>query len=364
MGKQTYTIAYLIDSLSYGGAERQLGLLVRSLPSTFTPVVISMSGDVEPFGPELAAGGVEVVAIERRGGVEIRRLLDAMRVIRSRGADVVHGFLDAANAYAFASARALRRPVVLSLRNEVLRLAGARRAVLCWMLRRADRVLVNSKAGADLLRGRVGVRDDRVLYLPNWIDPYALGGARRVPEPDAPPVVGFVGRFARQKRVDLLVDAFSELLKTVPEATLILMGDGGEREDVARRVEGLRIDSRVEFISANPRVGDTLKRLHVFVLTSAFEGLPNAAIEALSMGIPIVSTDVGDLREIVVEGKTGVFFDSDRPEMMAGTIARAIRDRDLLENAVRFGPTIVEEKFSIRRSVERMAEVYVSLAGR
>lgn len=358
------TVAYVIPSLAFGGAERQLSLLVRALPQGVRPVVVSLSSDLEPFGAVLLSRGIEVVAIERTGHVEPRRLFEAARAIRSREADVVHGFLDAANAYAFLAARLARKPVVLSLRNEKLTTRGAKGATVSWMLRRADEVLVNSRAGAAFLRDRVGVANERILYIPNWADPEARAEAREIPPPGAPPVIGFIGRFARQKRLDLLVDAFRELLVLVPDARLILQGDGDEREAIERRVESHGLSGRVERIPMNPEVGGTLSRLHVFVITSAYEGLPNSAIEALSRGVPIVSTRVGDVGELIVEGKTGLFFDDENPVSMARTLARAVSDRGLLENAAALGPRLVREKFSIGSAVERLVSVYQRLASR
>ncbi len=358
------TVAYVIPSLAFGGAERQLSILVRSLPPQIRPVVVSLSLDLEPFGAELLSRGIEVVAIERKGHVEPRRLFQAARVIRSRRADVVHGFLDHANAYSFLAARFLRKPVVLSLRNEKLTARGVKAAAISWMLRRADEVLVNSRAGAEFLLDRVGVAAERVLYMPNWVDPEGFAEPRELPPAGAPPVIGFVGRFARQKRLDLLVDAFRELSGLIPGARLVLQGDGEERDAIERRVREQGLAASVEFVPSDPDVGRTLRRLHAFVLTSAYEGLPNAAIEALTRGIPIVSTRVGDVGELVVEGETGFFFDGENPASMARTIARAVSDRRLLEGAAVLGPRIVRDKFSIESAVEKLASVYVRLASR
>ena len=362
MEKHATPIAFLIDSLSFGGAERQLSLLVRALPEPFKPVVISLSGDIDPFGKELQSRGIDVVAIERRSHVDLRRLREAARVIRARKADIVHGFLDAANAYAFVSGRVLRKPVVLSLRNEVLRLSGAKGTALSWMLRHADRILVNSHNGADFLRNRIGVLERNIVHIPNWVDPDRVGRVRDIPPPGAAATaIGFVGRFAKQKRVDLLVEAFHAVRRRVPDARLILMGDGAERGEIVTRVERLGLTPYVEFVAPNPDVDATLRRIDVFVLTSAFEGLPNAAIEALSMGIPVVSTAVGDIGELIIPGKTGALFENDRPDSMADTLVRVLADRSLLENAARFGPKLVEERFSLSRAVERLTAVYRSL---
>ncbi len=365
MGKNATRIAFLIDSLSFGGAERQLSLLVRALPPPFEPIVVSLSRDIDPFGSELRSKGIDVVAIERRGHADVARLVEAARVIRARNADIVHGFLDAANAYAFLSGRVLHKRVVLSLRNEILRVSGPKGTVLSWMFRHADRVLVNSRRGAAFLEENVGVSQQNIVYIPNWIDPDRIGRVRVLPPAGAGArVIGFVGRFARQKRLDVLVDAFHAVRLRMPDARLVLMGDGPERDDIAGRIERLGLASSVELVAPNPDVEATLARIDVFVMTSAFEGLPNAAIEALSMGIPVVSTAVGDVAELIVPGKTGVLFEDDRPEAIADTLVRVLADRALLENALRFGPKLVEEKFSLGRAAAKLASVYANLVPR
>jgi GalNAc-alpha-(1->4)-GalNAc-alpha-(1->3)-diNAcBac-PP-undecaprenol alpha-1,4-N-acetyl-D-galactosaminyltransferase len=364
MSEERITITFVIDSLSFGGAERQLRLLVPALPDRFKPVVISLSREIEPFGSELRSRGVDVTALERRRHAEIGRLWRTMRIVRARDTDIVHGFLDAANAYAFLAGRALGKPVMLSFQSNTLRLSGLKGAALSWMMRSAETVLVNSKAGAEYLRTRIGVSDGRILHIPNWIDPKSAGPARPVPSPGAVPTIGFVGRFEPPKRLGLLLDVFERLSAIVPGARLVLQGDGSERSSIEQRVSRANLSERVEMVPANPEVDGTLRRLHVFVMTSAFEGLPNAAIEALSRGVPIVSTPVGDLGELVVEGKTGSFFESEDPGEMAATLAGALASRVLLENAAALGPKLVEEKFSIQRAVERLTDAYLSMTGR
>jgi len=365
MDKHTTRIAFMIDSLSFGGAEKQLSLLVRALPAPFEPLVISLSRNIDPFGKELQSSGIEVVAIERRGHADFRRLVEAARVVRERKADIVHGFLDAANAYAYVSGRALRKRVVLSLRNEILRLPGARGAALSWMLRHADRVLVNSRSGAAFLKNDVRVREENIVHIPNWIEPDRIGRVRAIPSPGtSATVIGFVGRFARQKRVGLLVEAFRDVHARMPEARLVLMGDGTERGEIIGRIEQMGLTSFVELVAPSPDVDATLRRIDVFVLTSAFEGLPNAAIEALSMGIPVVSTAVGDVTELIVPGQTGALFENDQPDAIADTLVRVLADHRLIENAAHFGPKLVEEKFSLTRAAQRLAAVYASLVAR
>ena len=242
------TVAYLIDSLSFGGAEKQLALLVRALPKSFSPVVISLTEQLDPFGHALESEGIDVFAVKRRSHADLVRFLEVTRLLNSVGADIVHGFLDASNAYAFLAARVLRKPVMLSLQSTVLRLSGLRAGALAWMLRHADRVWVNSRTGQELLRTEINVPESRILHIPNWVDPGSISGARELPPPDEPKTVGFVGRFAEPKRLHLLVEAFRTVHDKIPASRLVLMGGGPKYAALRRQCAELGIESNVEFV--------------------------------------------------------------------------------------------------------------------
>ena len=354
-------IAYLIDDLSYGGAQKQLSLLVRALPPHIDPLVVSLSRFTDPFAGILTGAGIEVVALVRRSHADFLRLVALARTLRGARVEVVHGFLDAANAYGWASARLLRRPVVLSVQSDRLQV-GLVGAALPYMLRHADYVTVNSAAGETLLLDRVGVDRGRLALVTNWI---GSGNPPSAPARAADgPTIGFVGRLSPEKRVSTLVDAFAILRRRWSGGRLIVMGGGPERAHIERRIAALDIGESVELLAPSPDVKATLARLDCFVLPSAFEGLPNVVIEALAMGVPVVASRVGDLPELVTPGRTGVLVDSVEPEAFAAAIAAVVDDGELRSAVRSEGPRLVRERFSIERALEKLVPVYESLAAK
>jgi glycosyltransferase involved in cell wall biosynthesis len=229
------------------------------------------------------------------------------------------------------------------------------------MFRRADGVLVNSGAGKEFLESNLRVPPHKITHIRNWVDPNNTSIVRELPGHGIPGTIGFVGRFAKQKRLDLLLSAFSRVLELAPQTRLILMGDGSERDALIDHTRSLGIGDNVEFVDPTPDVQATMKRFHIFVIPSAFEGLPNAAIEALAMGIPIVSTHVGDIDQLIVDGKTGLFFENETPAAMAETLVGALANRDLLESALRAGPQAIENDYSIERALDQLLPVYNQL---
>jgi glycosyltransferase involved in cell wall biosynthesis len=258
----------------------------------------------------------------------------------ARGADVVYA--SATYAAAAAAAAAARRPLVAKLvsdpayeRARRYRLfAGsledfqqardartlALEALRTRALRRARRIVVPSAYLAEIAAGW-GLDRSRIEVLVNPapppvdVEPAALDPATFV----------FVGRLTEQKALPVLLDAVSR----VEGARLLLVGDGPERsrlEELARPLDG-----RVAFAGALPRV-EVLAQLagaRAAVLSSAWENLPHAAVEALAVGTPVVATAVGGVPEVVHDGENGLLVPANDAAALATAVRRVLEDDGL-----------------------------------
>lgn len=352
-------IAFVIDDLGHGGAQRQLSILVTALAKQVEPQVYCLSEITRPFADVIRAEGARVVTLPRSGGFDVGRLRSLTSEFSEQRFDVIHGFLDAANLYAYLAARRTRVPCVLSLRNEVLRLSGVRGWLLRWALRRADRVVANSKAGARYLENVVSVDAAKISVVPNAVAPQA--GGPTDPSFPSKPVIGFVGRLVKQKGLDLLVDAFAILRGRFPEARLVLVGDGPMRQSLIDRVESLGVTGSVTMTGAVDDVKRQMLEFSCLVLPSAFEGLPNAVMEALSLGLPVVTRPVGDLEEVVWEGRTGRLIRDDSPESVADLLSEVVADHGLRHSAAHEGPTLIQSRYSVASAIEKLLDVYAGL---
>ncbi len=173
------------------------------------------------------------------------------------------------------------------------------------------------------------------------------------------PVVGAVAVLRRQKRLDLLIDAAPEILRRVPDAHVVIVGNGplgNELREHAERV-GLAADPRFAFLPFTPPPARFLRALDVFVLPSDWEGMPIAVLEALACGVPQVATAVGGTAEAVTRD-TGVLIGPGD----AGAVARAVvellvdpaRRRRMAEASV----ARHREHFTVERVVAMTAAVY------
>jgi len=181
-------------------------------------------------------------------------------------------------------------------------------------------------------------------------------------EPHATVLV-HVGRFAPPKNHALLVEAFAQVRADAP-LYLLLVG-GGELEDAVReQVAALGLESRVRFLGVRADVADILRASDVFVLSSRVEGNPLSVMEAMAAGLPVVSTAVGGVPELVREGATGLLV----PSEDAGALARALQA--LVDDPVRrqaMGAAARQDAiahFDIRHTVRGYEQLYEALLNR
>ena len=360
MASRTPTVGFVIDNLGHGGAQKQLVLLATALAPRIAARVYVLSSIDQPHGRTLRARGIPVKTFARRSGLEIARLRDLKRAMKADHVDVVHGFLDAANVYAYMAGRRLGRPTILSLRSERLRLGGVRGVALRWMLRRADAVTANSEAGRAFLVDRLQVAASRVHRIPNIV-----ATAESTPTSDAPrSLVGCVGRAVALKRFDAVLRAFPLVRASVPAARLEIVGDGPELGALRALARELRVDEAVEFTGALDDATPRMRHFSCLVVASEFEGLPNAALEAMSLGVPVVAPPVGDLPSLVTDGVTGVVVRDVSPAALSTGVVRALTDAALRARAHDEAPKRIRERYSVEMALAAMLPLYERLSKR
>ena len=141
----------------------------------------------------------------------------------------------------------------------------------------------------------------------------------------------FVGRLVSQKGVDLLVKAFAKLTEKVPEARLILVGDGPEKSHLQCLAEKLGVIGKIIFSGFvhHSKIRDFLHEASVFVLPSRSEGLPNALLQAMAAGLPCVATSVGGVPDIIKDGVNGILVPPEREDLLAEALEKVLLDKNM-----------------------------------
>jgi glycosyltransferase involved in cell wall biosynthesis len=163
-------------------------------------------------------------------------------------------------------------------------------------------------------------------------------------------IIIFVGRLEREKRVDVIIEGFKELLKST-DAKLLIVGDGADRQ----KLEMMADNQNIRFLGTMPyeSMPEIMNCANVLVLCSEYEGMPTVVFEAMACGVPVVSTDVGDVSKVVIDGETG-HLTTGTPEDLKGKLMMTLeRAESYRHNCLEMG-----KWHSWDGILERILEVY------
>lgn len=289
------SLMLVINSLDGGGAERVLAILARELAASgrFRGVVLATLDDTQDRYPLDAA--VERIRLDTAGSLP-RGFLALRRVVLAERPDVVLSFLTRANVAAALVGRLTGTPVVISERvNTSSHLAGRRDAAVTKALVRfvyplAHHVVcVSDGVRRDLLRN-FAVPAARMSVIHNPVDRGGIAAAARAEPAIALPPDFFVavGRLVPNKGFDRLVRAVAALPRG---PALVILGEGPERERLQTMIDGFGLSGRVFLPGHVAEPHPIVARARAFVSSSSAEGFPNALVEAMCLGRPIISTD-------------------------------------------------------------------------
>jgi glycosyltransferase involved in cell wall biosynthesis len=320
-------VLHVIASLEIGGTERQLVQFIRrsTSPDRHLVAVFDEAGvlSAEIPNPPIALGPIRRSV--RSLPANLRTALMLRRVVRERRVALVHAHLGISEVLATVVPRNV--PVVASRRGRNVGFEDRRLLKLVEGVghRRTDLLLCNSRYLADHAR-------EKDLWLPPMDVIYNAVDLERFqpapPPPSHPPSVVVVANLKRYKGQERFLRAFELVVREIPQAIALLVGDGPARATFARLAFELGIDRNVTFVGqvADPR--PYVARSHVAALTSSHEGFPNAILEAMAMGRPVVATSVGGVPELVRHGVDGLLT-SLEPQDIATAIVTLLGDEAL-----------------------------------
>lgn len=189
--------------------------------------------------------------------------------------------------------------------------------------------------------------------------------APRQSSPLTPPLIFAVGRLVETKGFHTLVEACARLRALPLAADCLIIGEGPERERLTHMITELQLADRVTLFGKLPpaEVSARYSQASLLVMPSCVrnndrDGIPNVLLEAMVMGIPVVSTRVSGIPELVRNDETGLLVEPDDPEALAKAIARLITDPILAERLARAGRELVLQEFNIYKSAQRLQRLF------
>lgn len=198
----------------------------------------------------------------------------------------------------------------------------------------------------------------KVTLLPNWYDLDKKTTKQLNEHLGSGPKLVFVGRLHPVKRVNLLLEAFAELRKFYPDASLNIVGNGDERQNLIKLAKDLELGRSVKFLGFqnHETVLDIMRQADLMVLSSKMEGNPKVLIEAMLLKVPIVATNVPGIRDMIQNGETGHLVNSDLPLDLTKAMSYVLTNRTYAkrigENAYEFA----KNHFSKEQALKRVRE--------
>lgn len=325
---------FYINTLGSGGAERVISLLANEMAARGHDVTLVLSFHVAEEYPVDEGVHLYVLEASERHESKIKRNLSRIRklraVCRSEQPDVAISFMQEPNFRLLVATRGLNIKTVVSIRNDPRReYAGLLGAIV-------------AKAIMPFADGYVFQTEDARRWFPESIQEKStvifnpvdcrFFNLRRGDQAKSGQRVMAVGRLVPQKNHALLISAFESIAAGFPSASLEIVGDGNLKGQLQEMISP-ELSSRIALTGRLDDVAEKLESTSVFVLSSDYEGLPNALMEALAAGVPSISSECpcGGPKLLIEHGVTGLLFPVGDKSRLAEELSRLLSDRSYAE---------------------------------
>jgi len=360
-------VGFVVHVMQMAGAERLVVETIRRLGSRIRPTVFCLDGQGS-LGAELERGGIDVVVLGRRPGLDLGVGIRLAQEIRRRQVHVVH-----AHQYTpfFYAALAKLRPgcrfklILTEHGRHYPDLVSIKRRLGNRLLlaRLADRINAVCAFSADALAVKDGFPRDRIETISNGIDLAEYDEASAATGlPPGRRFITTIARFHPVKDHATLIRAFAKIAGRFPDVDLLLAGEGPLKHDLESLAATLKVTDRVRFLGVRRDVPALLKATTVFALTSVSEGASLTVLEAMAAARPIVLTDVGGNPELVRQGVDGVLAPRGDVDGIAQAFASLLSDSTLAGRLGESASQRVRREFLLDRTIERYYELYRALA--
>ena len=392
-----HNVIVVIKSLGLGGAER---LLVDALPYLDREQFAYRFAYVTPWKntlvPAISAAGFDVLCLGRRGrvqGVDMRgqdaaayapsrslrslallpnALVRLLRVMEATGCQLLQADLPAAGILARLAGALMRVPVIYTEHNlqeryhPVTRWANRATYGLCDVA-----LAVSDEVAASIRRNDMGARTG-VRTLPNGVPVEMIrADAADVTDlrqefslPDSQPVVGTVAVFRPQKRLLDWLAVAALVAQARDDVQFLVVGDGPQMPQVRSRIHELGLADRVRLTGFREDGRRLVGLMDVYLMTSEFEGLPLAMLEAMSLGKPVVATAVGGIPEVIIPGRNGLLAPAGATQLLAALTSALLANPPAAAEMGRQGLADVIARYHTRDRVRAIEQTYLEILER
>lgn len=362
-----------------GGPDKTILLSAEQHDKSRVTVIVAYIRDIRDrefqITEKARAKGLNFYEIEERGKFDPRVLRALRDIVVKHNINLIHSHDYKSDLFAYIVGRWMcPHPVRLLSTAHAWVLLGLKgelyRRIDLNIMRRLDHLIAVSHATkAEMVSG--GVPAERITVIHNAIDTDAWAPKQgtnsfraELQLNGAFPVIGYVGRINQEKDLDTWLRAAAMVAKKYPAAKFVLVGDG-RGDDTQSRLEQLAKTLGIEQSLIFPGYRSNLQSVYaafdIFMLSSRREGLPNCILEAMAMGLPVVTTDVAGAKELVKDQETGYVLSQGDVQGLGEALLKLVDNSSLRGRLRQAGRERIEKEFSFASRLRRIEDLYDSL---
>ena len=367
-------ILLLNTNLGYiGGAEVMLLSLAPYLNNTGKYYAIACSlTDGGYITDELKRIGVQTEIIGMKSKFDLIAIYRLCKLLKQERMSIVQTYLYHANIIGRLVAKIAGVPIILSGQRSTENWRKWYHSFLDRItISFVDLVISNSEAGRQLLIERDKIPAEKIIVIPNGIDlkrvRVKINEKAKKQELGLNPnhlIVGTLSRLEHEKGIDILLEAVKLVLAEKPEIHFLIAGGGKLKQPLMKMATALGVEKSVSILGERTDALELLKIFDIFVLSSRWEGMPMALLEAMAMGKPIVTPRVGEIEQMITDGVNGLLVPPAQPQKLAEGILKLLNNRLLADKLGNRAKKVAEEQFSFEAVARQFEEVCNELIAR
>jgi glycosyltransferase involved in cell wall biosynthesis len=369
-----HRIFYVIDSFAIGGAQTQLLQLLQRIDKTKFQVAICPIWPLLDLEPSFKAAGIEIVRVHKNFPLDLSEAWRLGIAIKKFEADIVHTWLFTGSLWGRLGAWLAKAPIIITSERSFV--TENYYSPVLGLINKAfatytDVITANSTFGTEFLIKK-GYPPDKMQTIFNGVDTdtfspvvannFRMDARKKLDLPASSVAIGMVGRLVTPKNQAVLIEAMYKLFTCgYDDVHLILVGDGPDREKLEKATQDLGIEARVHFTGMRRNIPEILSGMDIFALSSRWEGMPNVILEAMAMGLPVVTTDVAGTSDLVQNDINGFLVPVDDVEKTAECLKKLIDSPTLRIWMGKNARSRCEKEYSLDSMVCRTTKLYEDL---
>jgi glycosyltransferase involved in cell wall biosynthesis len=350
-----HNILYIVSCLERGGLELRLLEFTKQFPENIVIHICVTSNHLDLLEQFQASNARVIVIPIKRAYLELGNIRRIVTYLSQNNIRTVNTF-DFKGLMIGCFLKLLTNSDLKLIHNTVDLLhsySNRQKHILGWLFSFIDKSVCNSTQARDVLVS-IGINKSCIEVINNGVDT-----GRFYPNPDTrismrdnfsisdeDTVIGTVANFRWEKNYPFLIDSFCRISKNYKNLKLLCVGGGPELEKIKSLAEAGGIIDKVIFTGSVENVPDYLQMMDLFVLCSIKESFPNCMIQAMSCGVPVVTSDIGACTDIIEDGVTGLKFTVNDSDQFVGRIETLLNDTSLCRRIASNGCRTVTQRFS------------------